>query len=79
MASNDDTPAPGTDRQWWLYEGPETCLLCESKIHPESITYCVSCDQGVCLACYRSPEGDGFICRHCEEDEKQPTGGGESA
>jgi len=57
---------PGSDRQWWLTEGAEICSVCEAAVHPETLGFCVECDQGICTLCIRWSEANGPLrCPAC--------------
>lgn len=70
----DEKTPPGSDRQWWLTGGPETCFLCEAPVHPEMLTYCIACDRGMCSLClYGIPEGGQGLCSECASETKENT------
>lgn len=59
---------PGSDRRWWLTDGPEQCSLCEASAHPETLTYCVVCDRGLCTLCYHvSAMNAPSMCPECDK------------
>lgn len=68
---SDDKPEtrPGSDRQWWLTEGPESCFLCEGSVHPELLVYCIACDRGLCLACLDDDVNTDGLCRECRAEQ----------
>ncbi len=70
MWDDDPETRPGSDRQWWLTEGPGYCFVCEVSVHPEMLVHCVECDQAVCPLCLDdSPTGRGLgICPECAKD-----------
>ena len=51
MTDNAPDEQPGSDRKWWLTEGSDICSVCEAAVHPETLEFCVVCDQGVCAVC----------------------------
>lgn len=66
--SNDQ---PGSDRQWWLSEGSEVCSICEALVHPETIRYCLLCDQNLCCLCNGEPgESGSVVCPHCARESQ---------
>lgn len=69
MGSTDHSPEPGSDRQWWITDGPEYCIICEGSVHAEMITWCTACDQGVCAWCLNETESDkDMICPACTQE-----------
>lgn len=57
---------PGSERQWWLTAGPESCFACEGSTHAEGLAYCVACDQAICALCSQeSSELGGVLCPEC--------------
>ena len=70
MRSDDAESRPGSDRQWWLTEGPETCFLCEGAVHPELLKYCIACDRGLCLFCLNGGPAQGeVVCPECKAQQ----------
>lgn len=71
MRSNDDPETrPGSDRQWWLTEGPESCFLCEGSVHPELLMYCIACDRGLCLLCLdEDVQANEVLCPECKAEQ----------
>lgn len=70
---NDHDPPPGSDRQWWLTEGPESCFVCEARVHPEMLAYCVACDRGMCSICLYDSAKDGqALCAECSAELREP-------
>jgi hypothetical protein len=72
MWSDDDPETrPGSDRQWWLTQGPEFCYLCEGSVHPEMLLYCIACDRGLCSLCLDEnvqASGD-VLCPECRAEQ----------
>lgn len=75
MSSNKDSGSiPGSDRHWWLTEGPEFCFVCETSVHPEVLAYCAGCDQGLCSVCLWDNTGHGeSLCPQCAAELKEST------
>lgn len=77
MRADDDTEnPPGTDRQWWVTRGPESCFLCEGSVHPELLAYCVACDRGLCLFCLDdNSQATDVLCPECKAEQDQDVEG----